>query len=56
MFRLFLLHINFYIIISGENVERDAVQKSLMLLLRQDVKSKFVEYGGLQQVERRMVP
>lgn len=25
----------------GENVERDAVQKALMTLLRQDVKSKF---------------
>nr|GMD92511.1 apoptosis inhibitor 5-like protein API5 [Ipomoea batatas]GME06392.1 apoptosis inhibitor 5-like protein API5 [Ipomoea batatas]GME16969.1 apoptosis inhibitor 5-like protein API5 [Ipomoea batatas] len=26
---------------AGENVERDAVQKALMTLLRQDVKSKF---------------
>lgn len=38
---LFIL-IQFVPIMSGENVERDAVHKALLTVLRQDVKSKFL--------------
>lgn len=37
-----LILIQFIPIMSGENVERDAVHKALMTLLRQDVKSEFL--------------
>lgn len=38
----FFMLIQFMPIMSGENVERDAVHKVLMTVIRQDVKSKFV--------------
>lgn len=38
----FFMLILFIPIMSGENVERDAVHKALMTVLRQDVKSTFL--------------